>query len=96
MCVQLAERNHNLEMAHQQLEQKVAALESKCDRYESSLAELQKTIQSLRQSKEQPRGAAAASGRVSWDDFSPTSQGSALYSQLPVAKPRKDKNESRP
>ena len=92
MCVQLAERNNNLEIAHQQLQHKVFALESKCKRYESTLSELREMVQSLKQSREQPHRGSIASSTDSWEVSSPSTQSSAHYTQLPIAKPRKDKN----
>lgn len=52
MCVQLAQKNADLEVEHQRLEDKVASLELRCEKNEASLAELRETIQSLKRSNE--------------------------------------------
>ena len=69
--VQLAQRNADLELEHQELEQRVIALEVKCRRYESSVAELRQMIQTLKISRESPHAVSITSGRDSWEVFSP-------------------------
>ena len=88
MFAELAQRNADLEFEHQQLQENVAVLESKCDSYESSISELREMIQSIKLSQE-PTPSSLPSGMSTWETFSPppnVTDGACVNTSSPSSK----------
>ena len=89
--MQLVQRNSALEVEHQVLEEKVVLLESRCEQYESSIAQLQEAVQSLKTLQGHPPPSAARRSRDTWIGFSeypdPTSSPSRPLGSPPSPPP---------